>query len=310
MRFSLLTVYKNAETGLFTELPKPDTNNGKIERETEKQINIELYNISADDFDAYVKKCREAGFTNEVTKTDDVFYATNKEGYDLDLFYDARKDVLSIYISAYDLGGNSNKNDVSSNVQNDVILEDPVHQEEIPTQSDNDISSDHSGGFVEGFMDGLQPGLDSFKESLDEFSDIVNEPTQSTSDEILDQFTLGYENAEFDKYNSLASGNELGGSRIYFYCTLDKTEILEASSTTSILGYVTDEDGNEWLIQLHFVPAVSKTFFDSYIEKDLVLRGVYSGYSGVKEMPVVVLDEMIVLETGENIVGMQKLLDE
>ena len=128
--------------------------------------------------------------------------------------------------------------------------------------------------------------------------------------DIPDSFTAGHKKAEFEKYNSPASENGLGDSRIYFYCTLNKTEILEADGTTSILGYVTDEFGNEWLVQLHFVPAVSKTAFDSYVGKELVLRGVYSGFSGTKEMPVVVLDEMIVLDTGENIVGMQKLLDE
>lgn len=93
------------------------------------------------------------------------------------------------------------------------------------------------------------------------------------------------------------------------YCILDKTEILEAKGTTSILGYVIDDCNNNWLIQLHFVPAVSRTFFDSYIGKKVVLRGVYSGFSSTKKMPVVVLDEMIVLDTGENILGMQKLLD-
>lgn len=90
-------------TGLFAELPEPDSNNGKIVMETEKQINFELYNISDDDFNAYVKKCRDAGFTYEVTKNDSVFYATDEEGYDLNLFYDAKKDVLSVHISSYDL---------------------------------------------------------------------------------------------------------------------------------------------------------------------------------------------------------------
>ena len=134
--------------------------------------------------------------------------------------------------------------------------------------------------------------------------------TSSNKVDVPNDFITGYEKAEFDKYNSPASENGLGDSRIYFYCTLDKTEILEADGTTSILGYVTDDAGNKWLIQLHFVPAVSKTSFDSYVGKELVLRGVYSGFSGTKEMPVVVLDEMIVLDTGENVIGMQKLLDE
>lgn len=247
-------------TGLFAELPEPDSNNGKIVMETEKQINFELYNISDDDFNAYVKKCREAGFTYEVTKNDSVFYATDEDGYDLNLFYDAKKDVLSIHISAYDLSDNSNKSNDSS---------------------DDDDSTGQS--------------------SNNDISNQLNIP---------DDFFEGYEKAEFSKYNSPASENGLGDNRIYFYCTLDKTEILEADGTTSILGYVTDDSGNEWLIQLHFVPAVSKTAFNSYVGKELVLRGVYSGFSGTKEMPVVVLDEMIVLDTGENVMGMQKLLDE
>lgn len=105
-------------TGLFAELPEPDTNNGKIVMETEKQINIELYNMSADDFEAYVKKCREAGFTKEVTKNDGVFYATDEDGYNLNMFYDAKKDVLSIHISAYDLG-NSGDNGTSTETSSD-----------------------------------------------------------------------------------------------------------------------------------------------------------------------------------------------
>lgn len=141
-------------------------------------------------------------------------------------------------------------------------------------------------------------------------SSAENNSASSNNTDIPNDFTIGYEKAEFSRFNSSAAGNELGGSRIYFYCVLDKTEILEASDTTSILGYVTDSSNNEWLIQLHFVPAVSKTAFDSYVGEELVLRGVYSGFSGTKEMPVVVLDEMIVLSTGENVMGMQKLLDE
>lgn len=138
----------------------------------------------------------------------------------------------------------------------------------------------------------------------------LTDNNSTVSEEMFEQFISGYEKAEFDKYNSLASGNNMADSRIYFYCTLDKTEILKTDGTISILGYVTDESTHKWLIQLHFVPAVSETAFDSYIGKNIVLRGVYSGFSGTMEMPVVVLDEMIVLDTGETVIGMQKLLDE
>ena len=181
---------------------------------------------------------------------------------------------------------------------------------DIDKANDELDDSDNSGGLIDGLKDGVQSGLDSAKENIDEFNNIMNGSSSTISKETLEQFINGYDNAVFDDYNSPASENGLGDSRIYIYCTLDKTEILEADGTTSILGYVTDETDNEWLIQLHFVPAVSKTAFDTYVGKELILRGVYSGFSGTKKMPVVVLDEMIVLATGENVVGMQKLLDE
>ena len=92
--------------GLFAELPQPSTNNGKIVIETEKQISIELYNIDTADFEAYVKSCRNAGFTVDVTKTDMVFYAKDEDGYNLSIFYYDNKDLLNIVISSYDIDKN------------------------------------------------------------------------------------------------------------------------------------------------------------------------------------------------------------
>lgn len=128
-------------TGLFAELPEPDTNNGKIVMETEKQINVELYNISADDFEAYVKKCREVGFTKEVTKNDGVFYATDEDGYDLNIFYDAKKDVLSIHVSAYDL---SNSGDKGTSTEVSGGEKTPENQTNNTSKDSNTVSSNQN----------------------------------------------------------------------------------------------------------------------------------------------------------------------
>lgn len=58
--------------------------------------------------------------------------------------------------------------------KNGMILEEPIHEEDIPTQSKSDTSSDYSGGFADSFMDGLQPGLDAAKENIDKFNRIMN----------------------------------------------------------------------------------------------------------------------------------------
>ena len=133
--------------------------------------------------------------------------------------------------------------------------------------------------------------------------------TNEISEVELNKFTKGYEKAIFEKYNSFASENGLGGKRIYFKCKLDRTEVLEADETKTIIGYVTDENDNKWLIHLHFIPAVSAKYFDNYINKEMYLRGVYEGYSSVKEMPSVTMDELLIVETGEEIPGMQQIID-
>lgn len=89
--------------GLFTQIPEPATNNGNIVSEYEEQIHIELYHITSDDFDSYVKECREAGFTVNVTKTDSVFYANDDEGYSLNIFFYDDEDTMDIYVSSYDI---------------------------------------------------------------------------------------------------------------------------------------------------------------------------------------------------------------
>lgn len=148
--------------------------------------------------------------------------------------------------------------------------------------------------------------------SAKEKADKSSTSKTSSTDKITEApaaFIDGYEKAEFAKYNSPASENGLGDSKIYFYCTLDKTGLISSFGSSTITGYVTDDAGNEWLILLHCLPLVSETAFDSYIGKDLILRGVYIGYSTVEDRPSVVLDEMIVVDTGERVVGMQKTLD-
>ena len=136
------------------------------------------------------------------------------------------------------------------------------------------------------------------------------ESKNNISNSDLKNFTKDYEKAEFSKFNSPASENGLSGTRVYFKCVLNKTEILEADGTKTILGYVTDENGNEWIAMLHYVPGVSEKHFDKWIGKDMYLRGVYDGYSGTKQKPVVVMDELLIIETGDNIYGMQKVINE
>lgn len=118
--------------GLFAYLPEPTITTGKITRESEKQIQFELYKVSESDFEEYVAACREAGFTVDVTKTDSVFYADNEEGLDLNLFYYPNKKTLSVSLDSYNLdetdeGSNNDVKDTElENVSEDDTYEDII----------------------------------------------------------------------------------------------------------------------------------------------------------------------------------------
>lgn len=125
----------------------------------------------------------------------------------------------------------------------------------------------------------------------------------------MEWYYEGYEKATFSKFNSPALENGLGETQIYIKGTLSKTELLKAADSYVILGFVFDEYNNQWLWKMHAIPFVEETHYDSVIGKELLLRGVYTGFSMKYEIPAVLLDELLVIENGETLYGMQKILD-
>lgn len=92
--------YEWPAAGLNQYLPLPPTKYGEIKTDDETRFNMEIYQVSSEDFKGYVKNCEEKGFTISTTKTDSVFYAYNGEQYELDIFYQEDKDSMEIYLDA------------------------------------------------------------------------------------------------------------------------------------------------------------------------------------------------------------------
>lgn len=88
---------------LVAKLPELDYTYGDVISETDDNISIEIYQIEKEDFENYVKLCRNQGFINNISKTDQVFYAKDKDGYDLSLFYYEDENTLNIHIDSYNV---------------------------------------------------------------------------------------------------------------------------------------------------------------------------------------------------------------
>ena len=81
--------YKWPSSGICSNLPVPEINDGKIIYDDETEFEIELYNVDESEFEDYINQCRDKGFTIGVEKTHIDFTAYNiDEFYIRVVFYD------------------------------------------------------------------------------------------------------------------------------------------------------------------------------------------------------------------------------
>lgn len=116
----------------------------------------------------------------------------------------------------------------------------------------------------------------------------MNESTEnergSAEEYIEPEYIDGFEKAEYEKFDSFASENGLGGTRIYVSGTVGK-----AFSYSNAAGIcLAQEDGREWAI--NFWGEDDKKIEDeleNIIGNKIEIFGEYIGYSDTMDMPVI-----------------------
>ena len=88
------------ESGIAEMIPKPSSNYGKIDIDTEDSFWADISKISQEEYAQYVEACRKRAFTVDYDKSDDYYNAKNKTGYDLFLTYDEDNKIMSIQLDA------------------------------------------------------------------------------------------------------------------------------------------------------------------------------------------------------------------
>ncbi len=97
-----------------------------------------------------------------------------------------------------------------------------------------------------------------------------------------------YEKADFDKYNSPASENGLGGQMIWIEGIQSPLEKLTLKTGGTIYCSVFNSDGNEWIVVLDESPFMGEGDIDTYenmVGHTVAVFGSYQGFSNVYEMP-------------------------
>jgi DNA-directed RNA polymerase subunit RPC12/RpoP len=92
--------YDWPETGLAAMLPEPSSDYGKIHSDYNDTFSMDVYGYKADGFRAYVKDCKERGFTVDERLESQSFEAYNEDGYHLELYLYSYDDDLYIRLDA------------------------------------------------------------------------------------------------------------------------------------------------------------------------------------------------------------------
>lgn len=126
---------------------------------------------------------------------------------------------------------------------------------------------------------------------------------KETFEEKLAKFTKGYE--------KVASSDVSENTRVYFKGVLSEIDILgETEGNQWIVGYVEDAENKiKWGCILNSTAHVSKDYYDSYVKKEIYLRGLYIGKTIGKDTTMVNMDKIMMVESGEERTGIQTIID-
>lgn len=95
--------YSWPTTDLASQLPKPESSKGKIEKDSSSAFYIKVCGTDATAYDNYVKALQEKGFTVDYFKSSSAFNAKNAAGYSVNIRYDSKGDsIMAILILAPD----------------------------------------------------------------------------------------------------------------------------------------------------------------------------------------------------------------
>lgn len=137
---------------------------------------------------------------------------------------------------------------------------------------------------------------------------VISSEHQSST--VNSEFIDGFELADFEKCNSPASENGLGGAKIYLQAKLDDVDVIKTGSETDIIyGFFTDNNGYRWFGNLSATLYDDESNYTNLIGNPLVVCGIYQGYSEKYKVPAFDMYKLMNLNTGDTKIGFAKMTE-
>lgn len=113
-----------------------------------------------------------------------------------------------------------------------------------------------------------------------------------------------YEQADFKEMNSTAEENGLGNTAVWFEGKIGKISASKIDNEIYYLSTFTDNDGNEWMLMIDAESVMLDNTleeYEEYVGDDVLVCGIYQGYSSYYDMPAVYSTKLFDRVTGNSI---------
>ena len=114
-----------------------------------------------------------------------------------------------------------------------------------------------------------------------------------------EEFVGEYMQAEYDKFNSSASENGLGDTKIYVDGTITEVEIISSEDENGwMVGILETKKGDKWLVGFYRNTTADFQLIEGLKDNPIRLFGQYLGKSQTKGLPCVQMERISVVSTG------------
>ena len=162
--------------GLATMLPAPPSMTGRLHMDNADLFNVDVSEVSSEQFREYVEACRENGFTVDYSQSNDYYTAKNEEGYDLYLRI-SDENVMTVRLSAPQPDETENNAVESDETETDAVIVAPP-KTSAETQAAPETEQHSDNGQIRSEV---RNAIDSYEQIMNEYCDFME--TYNSSDD-------------------------------------------------------------------------------------------------------------------------------
>jgi exosome complex RNA-binding protein Csl4 len=211
--------------GIAALLPEPDINYGKITSYSEDYFAIDLYFVSQAKYDDYVNNCKEEGFDIDYRGSDSYYYADDKNGNSLTIFYNSKDSEMDISIRAFvekadntDATAETQVSDTSEASEN--ASSDDKNTDSSETKAADSSSSTEAVAAETSSNDSntdFRAWVDSYEKFMNEYVDFMKSYDATDVNALLKYSQLMTEYAEFIETTDNLNENDYSASDWAYY---------------------------------------------------------------------------------------------